>query len=78
MSVAGRDVKMSAEPVEQQAVQVADIDAEFLPQIYDIVKTVEKDPQDAASKNKESLEASEKVKELNRKIEARCEGTGRT
>jgi hypothetical protein len=36
MSVAGRDVKMSAEPVEQQAVQVADIDAVFLPQIYDI------------------------------------------
>ena len=64
----GQDVDMSSE-AQQQQITVADIDAEFLPQIHDIVKTVEKDPQDAATKNKESLEASEKVKELNKKIE---------
>jgi hypothetical protein len=33
-------------------VTVADIDAEFLPLIYDIVKCVERDPGDAAAKNK--------------------------
>jgi hypothetical protein len=33
-------------------VQVSDIDAEFLPLIYDIVKCVERDPGDAAAKNK--------------------------
>ena len=66
----GQDVDMSSEAQQQQQqITVADIDAEFLPQIHDIVKTVEKDPQDAATKNKESLEASEKVKELNKKIE---------
>ena len=67
----GQDVDMSSEGQQQkqQQIAVSDIDAEFLPQIYDIVKTVEKDPQDAATKNKESLEASEKVKELNKKIE---------
>ena len=67
----GQDVDMSSEGQQQkqQQITVSDIDAEFLPQIYDIVKTVEKDPQDAATKNKESLEASEKVKELNKKIE---------
>merc|ERR1719347_876387 len=54
---------------DHQPVLVADIDAEFLPHIHDIMKTIEKDPQDAATKNKESLEASEKVKELNKKIE---------
>lgn len=62
----GQDVDMTS---EIQQVIVADIDAKFLPQIHDIVKTVERDPQDAATKNKESLEASEKVKELNKKIE---------
>ena len=64
----GQDVDMSSEGQQQkqQQITVSDIDAEFLPQIYDIVKTVEKDPQDAATKNKESLEASEKVKELNK------------
>merc|ERR1719481_1929030 len=67
----GQDVDMSSEGQQQkqQQITVSDIDAEFLPQIYDIVKTIEKDPQDAATKNKESLEASEKVKELNKKIE---------
>ena len=67
-----QDVDMSSEAGQQQQQQqitVTDIDAEFLPQIHDIVKTVEKDPQDAATKNKESLDASEKVKELNKKIE---------
>ena len=66
----GQDGDMSSEAQQQQQqITVADIDAEFLPQIHDIVKTVEKDPQDAATKNKKSLEASEKVKELNKKIE---------
>ena len=67
----GQDVDMSSDAQQQQHQQitVTDIDAEFLPQIHDIVKTVEKDPQDAATKNKESLDASEKVKELNKKIE---------
>ena len=60
----GQDVDMSSEAQQQQQqITVTDIDAEFLPQIHDIVKTVEKDPQDAATKNKESLDASEKVKE---------------
>lgn len=62
----GQDVEMSS---DQQQVIVSDIDAEFLPSIHDIVKTIERDPQDPATKNKESLEASEKVKELNKKID---------
>jgi len=51
-------------------VSVADIDAEFLPAIHDIIKTIEKDPQDAATKNKDGLEASQKIQDLNKKIEA--------
>ena len=45
------------------------MDAEVLPQIHNMVKTVEKDPQDAVTKNKESPEASEKVKEVNKRME---------
>lgn len=55
--------------VTETTVNVSDIEAEFLPLIHDIVKTVEKDPQDAAAKNKESLEASQKVGELSKKLE---------
>ena len=36
-------------------VAVKDIEAEFLPLIYDIVKCVERDPSDAAAKNKVGL-----------------------
>lgn len=53
---------------ESGPVQVTDIDAEFLPLVYDIVKCVERDPGDAAAKNKESLEAAAKIQELNRKL----------
>lgn len=49
---------------------VEDIDIEFLPVIHEIVKTIERDPQDAGSKNKESLEASQRIQDLGKKIEA--------
>ena len=64
-SISSNDVDMPTETV----VTVADIDAEFLPAIHDIVKNIEKDPQDAATKNKEGLEASQKIQDLNKKIE---------
>jgi len=55
---------------EVVSVSAQDIDSNFLPIIHDIVKTVEKDPQDSAAKNKESLEAGQKVQELNKKFES--------
>ena len=64
-SISSNDVDMPTETV----VAVADIDAEFLPAIHDIIKNIEKDPQDAATKNKESLEASQKIQDLNKKID---------
>lgn len=60
---------MSGASNENQ-VSVADIDTDFLPVIHEILKTIEKDPQDAASKNKESLDASQKIQDLGKKIEA--------
>jgi mediator of RNA polymerase II transcription subunit 9 len=64
-SISSNDVDMPTDTV----VTVSDIDAEFLPAIHDIVKNIEKDPQDAATKNKEGLEASQKIQDLNKKIE---------
>ena len=49
---------------------VDDIDIEFLPVIHEIVKTFERDPQDAGTKNKESLEASQRIQDLSKRIEA--------
>jgi len=65
-TLSGDNVDLPSEAV----VSVADIDAEFLPAIHDIIKTIEKDPQDAATKNKDGLEASQKIQDLNKKIEA--------
>ena len=64
-SISSNDVEMPTDTV----VAVADIDAEFLPAIHDIVKNIEKDPQDAKTKNEEGLEASQKIQDLNKKIE---------
>ena len=50
-------------------VNVTDIDTDFLPVIHEILKIIEKDPQDALAKNKDSLEASQKIQEFNKKIE---------
>ena len=62
MSVSDKDVEV--------LVTVADIDIEFLPVIHEIVKTIERDPQDPGLKNKESLEASQKIQELGKRIES--------
>ena len=48
-TLSGDNVDLPSEAV----VSIADIDAEFLPAIHDIIKTIEKDPQDAATKNKD-------------------------
>lgn len=61
--------KMSEDSSNSQQVSVSDIDVDFLPIIHEIVKTIEKDPQDAAAKNKESLEASQKIQDLGKRIE---------
>jgi len=60
---------MSEDSSNNQQVSVSDIDVDFLPIIHEIVKTIEKDPQDAAAKNKESLDASQKIQDLGKKIE---------
>ena len=42
----------------------------FLPIVHDIIHIIEKDNQDASQKNRDSLEASQKVAELGKKIES--------
>jgi len=54
---------------QDNTADVKDIDCEFLPLVYEIVKRVEKDPNDASAKNKESLEVANKIQELNKKLE---------
>jgi len=60
---------MSGSSNNESELSVNDIDVDFLPAIHEIVKTIERDPQDAASKNKESLDASQKIQDLGKKIE---------
>lgn len=46
------------------------VEIEILPTIYEIIRSVEKDPVDNAAKQKESQDCSQKVLELQKRLEA--------
>ncbi|EFN87559.1 mediator of RNA polymerase II transcription subunit 9 [Harpegnathos saltator] len=49
---------------------VDDLDIEILPLIYEIIRSVEKDPHDTTQKAKESQDTSHKVLELQKKLDS--------
>uniref|UniRef100_A0A182T6W3 Mediator of RNA polymerase II transcription subunit 9 n=1 Tax=Anopheles maculatus TaxID=74869 RepID=A0A182T6W3_9DIPT len=49
--------------------KIQPVEIEILPVVYDIVRSVEKDPIDNTAKQKESAECSQKVLELQRTLE---------
>ncbi|XP_035787252.1 mediator of RNA polymerase II transcription subunit 9-like [Anopheles albimanus] len=54
--------------ISEQKIQPVEI--EILPVVYDIIRSIEKDPIDNTAKQKESAECSQKVLELQRTLEA--------
>uniref|UniRef100_A0A182Q3E6 Mediator of RNA polymerase II transcription subunit 9 n=1 Tax=Anopheles farauti TaxID=69004 RepID=A0A182Q3E6_9DIPT len=50
--------------------KIQPVEIEILPVVYDIIRSVEKDPIDNTAKQKESAECSQKVLELQRTLEA--------
>jgi len=54
---------------EYKPITVENLDVEFLPIIYDIIRSVERDPHDNAQKNTQSQDISQKVIELHKKLE---------
>ncbi|XP_057321028.1 mediator of RNA polymerase II transcription subunit 9 isoform X2 [Microplitis mediator] len=49
---------------------VDDLDIEILPLIYEIIRSVEKDPYDTTQKAKESQDTSQKILELQKKFDS--------
>lgn len=49
---------------------VDDLDIEILPLIYEIIRSVEKDPHDTTQKAKESQDTSHKILELQKKLDS--------
>ncbi|XP_008552577.1 mediator of RNA polymerase II transcription subunit 9 [Microplitis demolitor] len=49
---------------------VDDLDIEILPLIYEIIRSVEKDPYDTTQKAKESQDTSQKILELEKKFDS--------
>ncbi|XP_058054296.1 mediator of RNA polymerase II transcription subunit 9 [Anopheles bellator] len=49
--------------------KIQPVEIEILPVVYDIIRSVEKDPIDNTAKQKESAECSQKVLELQRALE---------
>ena len=62
---ASRDIPGNSENTEYHYSQVS-----FLPIVHAIIHTIEKDNQENSQKNRDSLEASQKVTELAKKIES--------
>ncbi|XP_058795837.1 mediator of RNA polymerase II transcription subunit 9-like isoform X1 [Phymastichus coffea] len=63
-------VELSEEiPINHQFT-VADLDIEILPIIYEIIRSVEKDPHDSSQKAKESQDTSQKILELQKKLDS--------
>merc|ERR1712141_65131 len=48
---------------------VKDVDVELLPLVHDIVRALEKESNDHGQRTRDSLEASQKIIELNKKVE---------
>ncbi|XP_021942262.1 mediator of RNA polymerase II transcription subunit 9 [Zootermopsis nevadensis] len=48
---------------------VDNVDVEFLPLIYEIIRCVERDPHDTSQKARESQDTSQKILELQRKLD---------
>ncbi len=45
------------------------VDVELLPLVYDIIRALEKDSTDASQRSRDSLEASQKILELHKKVD---------
>ncbi|XP_028038127.1 mediator of RNA polymerase II transcription subunit 9 [Bombyx mandarina] len=58
-----------SEPTNYSPLTVEDVDVDFLPIVYDIIRSVERDFHDNASKIRESHECSHRVLELQKRLE---------
>uniref|UniRef100_A0A1B6GE45 Mediator of RNA polymerase II transcription subunit 9 n=1 Tax=Cuerna arida TaxID=1464854 RepID=A0A1B6GE45_9HEMI len=56
-------------PTDYKPLTVENLDVDFLPLIYDIIRSVERDPHDNAQKSSQSQDISQKVIELHNKLE---------
>ncbi|KAK0089311.1 hypothetical protein PV325_008066 [Microctonus aethiopoides] len=57
-------------PTNRSSFTVNDLDIEILPLIYEIIRSVEKDPYDTTQKAKESQDTSQKILELQKKLDS--------
>jgi len=46
-----------------------EVDVELLPLVHDIIRVLEKDSNDVSQRNRDSVDASQKIIELNKKVE---------
>ncbi|KAF3424903.1 hypothetical protein E2986_06994 [Frieseomelitta varia] len=62
--------ELSEETALRSQFTVDDLDIEILPLIYEIIRSVEKDPHDTTQKAKESQDTSHKILELQKKLDS--------
>lgn len=62
-------METTEQPIENKQLTVEELNIEILPTIYEIIRSIEKDPHDNAAKARESQDCSQKVLELQKKLE---------
>jgi mediator of RNA polymerase II transcription subunit 9 len=59
----------SGDASNQSPLNAQEVDVELLPLVHDIIRVLEKDCSDVSQRSRDSLEASQKIIELNKKVE---------
>lgn len=63
-------VEIAEEAPARSQFTVDDLDIEILPLVYEIIRSVEKDPHDNTQKAKESQDTSHKILDLQKKLDS--------
>ncbi|RZF45309.1 hypothetical protein LSTR_LSTR011125 [Laodelphax striatellus] len=69
MDITTNEVKDTLAKEAQSKLTVNDVDIDFLPLIYEIIRSVEREPHDSSQKSGSSADVSQKVLELQKKLD---------
>lgn len=70
-------IEQNGSTATPSSLTVDDVDVDFLPLIYDIIRSVERDPHDSTQKTRESQDISQKILELHKKFDEARSQIGR-
>merc|ERR1712152_29070 len=64
-----RNTESNGRTTENTPIEAKDVDVELLPIVHDIIRALEKESSDPSQRSRDSMEAQQKIVELNKKVE---------